>query len=71
LFLKPDASTIILPAMMLHVTVLSLLYQIALVLIGNILAVRLRGFAHARQIATRLAGVMLIGLSARLASSIR
>jgi leucine efflux protein len=71
LFLKPDASTITLPAMMLHVTVLSLLYQIALVLIGNILAVRLRGFAHARQIATRLAGVMLIGLSARLASSIR
>jgi len=71
LFLKPNASTITLPAMMLHVTILSLAYQTALVLIGNLVAVRLKAFLHARLIATRLAGVTLIGLSVKLASSIR
>lgn len=71
LFLKPNAASITLPAMMLHVTALSLVYQTALVLIGNVVAVRLKGFLYARQIATRFAGVTLIGLSAKLASSIR
>lgn len=70
LFLKPNASAITLPAMMLHVTVFSLVYQTALVLIGNVVARRLKGFLYARQLATRLAGITLIGLSAKLASSI-
>lgn len=71
LFLKPNASAITLPAMMLHVTVFSLVYQTALVLIGNVVAGRLKGFLYARQLANRLAGITLIGLSAKLASSIR
>ena len=71
LFLKPNASAITLPAMMLHVTVFSLVYQTALVLIGNVVAGRLKGFLYARQLANRLAGITLIGLSAKLASNIR
>ena len=71
LFLKPNASAITLPAMMLHVTVFSLVYQTALVLIGNVVAGRLKGFLYARQLANRLAGITLIGLSAKLTSSIR
>ena len=71
LFLKPNASAITLPAMMLHVTVFSLVYQTALVLIGNVVAGRLKGFLYARQLANRLACITLIGLSAKLASSIR
>lgn len=71
LFLQPGASAATLPVMMLHVTVLSLAYQAALVLVGNLVAVRLAGFAGARRAATRLAGVALIGLGAKLASGIR
>ena len=71
LFLKPQASAITLPAMMLQVSVLSLIYQTALVLVGNMLAVRLQRWVHARQMATRLAGAILIGLSAQLAASTR
>jgi threonine/homoserine/homoserine lactone efflux protein len=71
LFLTPNASAITLPTMMLHVTVFSLVYQTALVLIGNVVAERLKGFLYARQLANRLAGITLIGLSAKLASSIR
>ena len=64
LFLKPNASAITLPAMMLHVTVFSLVYQTALVLIGNVVAGRLKGFLYARQLSNRLACITLIGLSA-------
>lgn len=71
LFLKPSASPLTLPVMMLHVTILSLAYQAAVVLIGNIVAVRLKQFSSARLIATRLAGVTLIALSMKLASRIR
>ncbi|KQP03149.1 LysE family translocator [Pseudorhodoferax sp. Leaf265] len=71
LFLKPGASAATLPVMMLHVTVLSLAYQAALVLVGNLIAVRLAGFAGARRAATRLAGLALIGLGAKLASGVR
>jgi leucine efflux protein len=71
LFLKPNASAITLPAMMLHVTVFSLVYQTALVLIGNVVSERLKVFSYARQLANQLAGITLIGLSAKLASNIR
>ncbi len=71
LFLKPNASPMTLPVMMLHVTILSLVYQAALVFIGNIVAVRLKKFSSARLIASRLAGVTLIALSMKLASGIR
>lgn len=71
LFLKPGASTATLAVMMLHVTVLSLVYQAALVLIGNLVAVRCSAFPGARKMATRLSGFVLIGLSTKLATGIR
>ncbi|HWW71441.1 MAG TPA: LysE family translocator [Duganella sp.] len=71
LFLKPHASPLTLPVMMLHVTMLSLVYQAALVFIGNLVAVRLQEISSARVIASRLAGVTLIALSMKLASRIR
>lgn len=66
-FLSPGASAVTLVAAMLHVTVLSLLYQSALVLVGNWAAERLSRFVHARQLATCLAGAVLIALGIRLA----
>jgi leucine efflux protein len=61
LFLRPDASTVTLVVMMAHVTVLSFLYQLGLVLVGNGIASKLKSLPSARKIATRLAGVALIG----------
>lgn len=71
LFLKPGASGTTLALMMLHVTVLSLAYQAALVLVGNLVAVRLKAFPGARRLAIRIAGVALVGLGGRLAAGIR
>jgi leucine efflux protein len=67
LFLRPDSSPATLIAMMLHVTLIACVYQGALVAIGNAAARRLRRWPHARRLATRLAGVALIGFGARLA----
>lgn len=67
LFLKPGASGATLAIMMAHVTLLSLLYQGLLVLVGNRVAVALRALPSARRIATRLAGVALIGFGVKLA----
>lgn len=71
LFLRPDASPATLAAMMAHVTVLSLAYQAALVLAGNAVASRLRALPFARTLATRLAGIALVGFGLRLAASNR
>lgn len=70
LFLQPGASMATLVVMMLHVTVLSLLYQTALVLLGNFVVVRLTPFPGSRRIATRFAGLALLGLSIKLALGI-
>lgn len=67
LFLSADASSATLAVMMLHVTVLSLLYQVGLVLLGNQIAQRLKALPSARKIATRLAGLALIGFGVKLA----
>lgn len=67
LFLEPGASKVTLVVMMLHVTVLSLVYQAALVLIGNGVAVRCAAFPGGRQTASRFAGLALVALSIRLA----
>ena len=67
LFLKPDASAATLAVMMAHVTLLSLAYQSALVLIGNWVARRISGVPSARAVASRLAGVALIGFAIKLA----
>jgi len=67
LFLRAGASNATLVVMMVHVTVLSFLYQAGLVLVGNAVASRLKTIPSARKIATRLAGIALLGLGARLA----
>lgn len=67
LFLSPTASSTTLAVMMLHVTVLSLIYQTVLVLIGNQVAQRLKQLPSARKLATRLAGIALIAFGVRLA----
>jgi threonine/homoserine/homoserine lactone efflux protein len=67
LFLSPTASSTTLAVMMLHVTVLSLIYQTVLVLIGNQVAQRLKQLPSARKLATRLAGIALIGFGVKLA----
>ena len=71
LFIQPQASTLTLVAMMAHVTLLSLLYQAGLVLLGNGVATRLKNLPSARKIATRLAGLALIGFGLKLAANNR
>jgi threonine/homoserine/homoserine lactone efflux protein len=71
LFLRPDSSSLTLAAMMVHVTVISFLYQAGLVFAGNSIARKLEALPSARRIATRLAGVALIGFGIKLASSNR
>lgn len=71
LFLRPDSSAGTLAAMMAHVTVLSFLYQALLVLAGNALARKLRALPFARKLATRLAGLALIGFGLKLATNNR
>jgi len=67
LFLTPEASTTTLVAMMLHVTLLSFVYQAGLVLLGNGVARRLKGFPLARKLAFRLSGIALIAFGIKLA----
>lgn len=71
LFLRTGSSNSTLVAMMAHVTIISFLYQTSLVLVGNAVARRLRAIPSARKIATRLAGVALIGFGVKLATSNR
>jgi leucine efflux protein len=71
LFLRPDSAGTTLVAMMAHVTLISLVYQSALVVAGNAVARKLASVPAARAIATRLAGVALIGFGIKLASSNR
>lgn len=67
LFLRPDATKVTLVAMIVHVSLISLLYQALLVLLGNSLALKLKAFPLARKIATRLAGIALIAFGIKLA----
>ena len=71
LFLRPDSSSLTLAAMMVHVTAISFLYQAGLVFAGNSIAQRLKSLPSARRIATRVAGVALIGFGIKLASGSR
>ena len=71
LFLRADAPRATLLVMMAHVSVLSLAYQSGLVLAGNGVAARLRRLPWARRIATRLAGLALVGFGLKLAASNR
>jgi len=67
LFLHPGARPGTLGLMMVHVTVLSALYQTGLVLAGNAVARRLAAFPAARAVGTRLAGIALVAFGIRLA----
>ncbi len=67
LFLRADASPVTLGVMMAHVTVISFIYQAGLVFIGNVVARRLSALPYARKLATRLAGIALIGFGVKLA----
>jgi leucine efflux protein len=71
LFLSADASPVTLGIMMAHVTIISFFYQAGLVLIGNVVALKLSSLPYARKLATRLAGVALIGFGIKLALSNR
>ena len=67
LFLRRESSSATLAAMMVHVTVISFVYQAGLVLLGNAIARRLAALPSARKIATRLAGIALVGFGIKLA----
>ena len=67
LFLGKESTTMTLLILMVHVTAISLIYQTALVLVGNVVARRLARWRYARLLATRLAGVALIGFGVQLA----
>lgn len=71
LFLGADASAVTLGVMMAHVTVLSLLYQGLIVVLGNRVAHALRNLPAARKVATRLAGIALVGFGLKLATANR
>ncbi|HPU80888.1 LysE family translocator, partial [Accumulibacter sp.] len=67
LFLRADASSLTLGVMMAHVTLLSFLYQAALVLVGNAVARKLSRLPWVRQLATRAAGAALLAFGVKLA----
>lgn len=71
LFIAPDAPAATLAVMMAHVTLLSLAYQTLLVLAGNWVARRLAGIPSARLIASRAAGIALVGFGLKLAADHR
>ena len=67
LFLRSESKPVTLFILVVHVTVISLLYQTGLVLVGNVVTQRLSQWRYARLVATRLAGIALIGFGIKLA----
>ena len=67
LFLTINSHPYTLGVMMAHVSLISLVYQAGLVLIGNAVAVRLSRFQHIRAWARRLIGLGLLGFGLKLA----
>lgn len=68
LFLTPESTQLTLLILMVHVSVISFLYQACLVMAGNAVAGKLSQRPWARRLAIRLAGVALIGFGVRLAA---
>jgi leucine efflux protein len=66
-FMRADASALTQLMLVLHVSLLSLLYQTLLVLLGNGVARYFRGWPSARLWALRVAGLLLLLFSLRLA----
>ena len=71
LFMSSESGPVALFILMIHVTTISLVYQTGLVLLGNAATQRLARWQFLRTLATRLAGIALIGFGLRLAFSIR
>jgi leucine efflux protein len=67
LFLTSDSRPATLGVMMAHVSLISLVYQTGLVLIGNAVAVKLSRFQYAGILARRLVGLGLLGFGIKLA----
>ena len=67
LFLVPGSRPYTLGVMMAHVSLISLLYQTGLVLIGNAVATRFSRFRHAGLWSRRLVGLGLLGFGLKLA----
>jgi threonine/homoserine/homoserine lactone efflux protein len=67
LFLTRDARPLTLGVMMAHVTLISLIYQTGLVLVGDAVTIRLSRFRHARILTRRLVGLGLLGFGFKLA----
>lgn len=66
LFLDTASTPLTLLTLMGHVTAISLVYQTGLVLAGHAVARRVSRWRFARRLATRLAGVALIGFGVKL-----
>ncbi len=71
LFLAYDAKSSTLYVMMVHVTLISLVYQTLLVMVGNALAKYLSKWKYIKIVTSRLAGIALIGFSLKLAKNIK
>ncbi len=71
LFLRHDSGALTLFVMMAHVSLISLVYQAGLVLLGHWVARVFEGVPQAQVWAKRLAGVALIGFAAKLAANNR
>jgi threonine/homoserine/homoserine lactone efflux protein len=71
LFLTPGAKPWILGLMMAHVSVISLVYQTGLVLLGNAVAIKIGRIRRIRVIAKRMAGAALIAFGVKLATGKR
>lgn len=66
LFLSADSRPVTLVILMVHVTVISFLYQTGLVIVGDAIVQRISQWRYARVIASRLAGVAIIGFGVKL-----
>ena len=66
LFLRADASKLTLIIMVVHVSVISAIYQTSLVLIGNRVAKQFKQSKRLAKILTRLTGLALIGFGVKL-----
>lgn len=71
LFMSQGSGPVTLLAMMAHVTLLSLVYQAMLVLVGNRATRFLARWRYSKVIATRLAGIALLGFGLKLARNIK
>ena len=71
LFLASEPGSATLFVMMAHVSIISLIYQALLVMVGNALTQYISRWKYIKVLASRMAGLALIGFSLRLANNIK